>query len=226
MSDSVPRGCYGWVRGIERPSKVGVASTNVDHGGGFVIAADLDDLLTALIAGGRDPAAPTAYGAAHRSPTPNWFVWRSRILLDCPSERRFPALCDDTPGTCFRTCPSSPATTAHARAGCRSCGSQRGRLRLAVVVRQRQVAGLHAGALRGVARDRQALGLCRSARLRLEASHSRYFWGFRLHAARQRRDARSRSSSPGQRPERGRRRDARTRRPRGLHRDRRQGLCR
>ena len=101
------------------------------------------------------------------------------------------------------------------------------RVLLAVVVRQRALAGLHPGAVRPIARDGRAIGVRRLRRLWLVRSHSRYFWGFRLYLLCAPMGCRSPSSSPpptcpsATSPPR-----CSPRRSSRLHRDRRQGLRR
>src|SRR3954468_9242945 len=75
---------------MTRVSKVGVASANVDQGGGCV-TADLDTLLIALYVFA-DDLLPTRHGPGRRpriTDAERTCLAVAQVLLDCPSERRF-----------------------------------------------------------------------------------------------------------------------------------------
>ncbi len=93
----------------------------------------------------------------------------AQVFLDCPSERRFLRFARQRLGHLFPYLPGQPAYNRRLRklapaicAGDRPLGAQ-----LAVVRRPAQAAGLHAGAVRRLARDGQALRAGRLCRLRL-----------------------------------------------------------
>jgi hypothetical protein len=174
----------GSVRGeIERPSKVGVANTNVDHGGGRVIA-DLDDLLTALYVLA-DEILPRRPRARRRPPITDAelvCLAVAQVLLDCASERRFLRFARRRLGHLFPYLPKQPGYNKRVRALApqialvlgvlaRSSPSFCDNLRLLdstpvpcaasrETVKRSDFAGY------------ASYGYCRS--------HSRYFWGFRL----------------------------------------------
>jgi hypothetical protein len=165
-------------------SKVGVAIANVDHGGGHV-TADLDTLLTALYVLADDllPRRPRARRHPRITDAELVCLAVAQILLDCPSERRFLRFAMVRLGHLFPYLPKQPGYNKRMRAlapqivralniiamsspsWCDNvrlldstpvpCGASRETVK-------RSAFGGHAG-----------YGYC--------ASHSRYFWGFRLY---------------------------------------------
>jgi len=165
-------------------SKVGVAIANVDHGGGHV-TADLDTLLTALYVLADDllPRRPRARRRPKITDAELVCLAVAQILLDCPSERRFLRFAICRLSHLFPYLPKQPGYNKRMRA----LAPQIVRLLNAVAFRSPSWCdGLRlldstpvpCGASREtVKRSRfaghAAYGYC--------ASHSRYFWGFRLY---------------------------------------------
>lgn len=165
-------------------SKVGVAIANVDHGGGRV-TADLDTLLIGLYVLSDEilPRRPRARRCPQITDAELVCLAVAQILLDIPSERRFLRFAMCRLGHLFPYLPKQPGYNKRMRAlapqiirllntiafaspswcdGIRlldstpvPCGNSR------ETVKRSEFAG-HA-----------AYGYC--------ASHSRYFWGFRLY---------------------------------------------
>jgi hypothetical protein len=165
-------------------SKAGVAIANVDHGGGRV-TADLDTLLTALYVLADDllPRRPRARRHPKITDAELVCLAVAQIMLDCPSERRFLRFATVRLGHLFPYLPKQPGYNKRMRAlapqivrtlnivamaspsWCDNvrlldstpvpCAASR------ETVKRSEFAG-HAG-----------YGYC--------ASHSRYFWGFRLY---------------------------------------------
>src|SRR4051794_18257148 len=182
MTDSESGG--GSERGdITRVSKVGVASANVDHGGGRV-TADLDTLLIALYVFA-DDLLPARQGPGRRPRITDAeliCLAVAQVLLDCPSERRFLRFARRRLGHLFPYLPKQPGFNkrvralapqiAHVLSSLARCSpSWCDNLRLLdstpvpcaasrETVKRSQFAGS------------AAYGYCRS--------HSRYFWGYRL----------------------------------------------
>ena len=197
------------------------------------MTADLDTLLTALYVLADDllPRRPRARRRPQITDAELVCLAVAQILLDVPERAALPALRDGAGSdTCSPTCPSSRATTS----GCGRWRRRSCRLLNAIAfaspswcdnLRLLDSTPVPCGASRETVKRSEfagyaAYGYC--------ASHSRYFWGFRLYLlCASRRDADRVRAGAGQRPRaRGRRRDARPRRARRLHRDRRQGLRR
>jgi Transposase DDE domain len=174
----------GSVRGeIERPSKVGVAYTNVDHGGGRVIA-DLDDLLTALYVLA-DEILPRRPRARRRPPITDAelvCLAVAQVLLDCPSERRFLRFARRRLGHLFPYLPKQPGYNKRVRA-------LAGQIALVLGVLARSSPSwcdnlrlldstpVACAASRETVKRSDFVGYASYGYCR---SHSRYFWGFRL----------------------------------------------
>jgi hypothetical protein len=174
----------GSVRGeIERPSKVGVANTNVDDGGGRVIA-DLDDLLTALyvLADEILPRRPRARRRPRITDAELVCLAVAQVLLDCPSERRFLRFARARLGHLFPYLPKQPGYNKRVRALAEQIA-----LMLGVLARSSPswcdnlrlldstpvpCAASRETVKRSDFAGYASYGYCRS--------HSRYFWGFRL----------------------------------------------
>ena len=190
--------------------------------------ADLDDLLAAHTCWRTRSCADRVHGTAHQITDAELVCLAvAQILLDCPkSERRF-LRCAIASGTCSRTCPSSPATTAHARVGAADRAARHRPVAFASPswcdnVRLPDCTPVPCAASRETVKrsdfaGHAAYGWC--------ASHSRYFWGFRLYLLCAS-DGMPIALAPANAPEREVAARCSARRPRGLHRDRRQGLCR
>lgn len=169
---------------MERPSKVGVANTNVDHGGGRVIA-DLDDLLTALyvLADEFLPRRPRARRRPKVTDAELVCLAVAQILLDCPSERRFLRFALTRLGHLFPYLPKQPGYNKRMR----RLAPQIVRLLNLVAfsspswcdnLRLLDSTPVPCAASRETVKRSDfagyaAYGYC--------ASHSRYFWGFRLY---------------------------------------------
>jgi Transposase DDE domain len=165
-------------------SKVGVAYANVDHGGGRV-TADLDTLLTALyvLADEFLPRRPRARRRPQITDAELVCLAVAQILLDCPSERRFLRFAMVRLSHLFPYLPKQPGYNKRMRA----LAPQIVRLLNAVAfsspswcdnVRLLDSTPVPCGASRETVKRSQfagyaAYGWC--------ASHSRYFWGFRLY---------------------------------------------
>jgi Transposase DDE domain len=165
-------------------SKVGVAIANVDHGGGRV-TADLDTLLTALYVLADDllPRRPRARRRPQITDAELVCLAVAQILLDCPSERRFLRFAMCRLGRLFPYLPKQPGYNKRMRA----LAPQIVCLLNAIVfsspswcdnIRLLDSTPVPCGASReSVGRSdfagHAAYGYC--------ASHSRYFWGFRLY---------------------------------------------
>jgi hypothetical protein len=173
------------VRGdIERPSKVGVADINVDHGGGRVIA-DLDDLLTALyvLADEILPRRPRARRRPRISDAELVCLAVAQILLDIPSERRFLRFAMTRLGHLFPYLPKQPGYNKRMRRLAPQIVSVLNAVAFASPswcdnVRLLDSTPVPVGASRETVKrsdfaGHAAYGYC--------ASHSRYFWGFRLY---------------------------------------------
>jgi hypothetical protein len=170
-------------RGEERPSKVGVANTNVDDGGGRVIA-DLDDLLTALyvLADEILPRRPRARRRPRITDAELVCLAVAQVLLDCPSERRFLRFARARLGHLFPYLPKQPGYNKRVRALAEQIA-----LMLGVLARSSPswcdnlrlldstpvpCAASRETVKRSDFAGYASYGYCRS--------HSRYFWGFRL----------------------------------------------
>lgn len=165
-------------------SKVGVAQANVDHGGGRV-TADLDTLLTALYVLADDllPRRPGARRRPQITDAELVCLAVAQILLDCPSERRFLRLARTRLGHLFPYLPQQPGFNKRLRA----LAPQIVRLLNTIAfaspswcdqVRLLDSTPVACGASRETVKrsdfaGHAAYGYC--------ASHSRYFWGFRLY---------------------------------------------
>jgi len=165
-------------------SKVGVANANVDHGGGRV-TADLDTLLTALYVLADDllPRRPRARRHPKITDAELVCLAVAQIMLDCPSERRFLRFARTRLGHLFPYLPKQPGYNKRMRA----LAPQIVRLLNVIAfcspswcdnVRLLDSTPVPCGASRETVRRSQfaghaAYGYC--------ASHSRYFWGFRLY---------------------------------------------
>jgi Transposase DDE domain len=165
-------------------SKVGVAIINVDHGGGRV-TADLDTLLIALyvLADEVLPRRPRARRRPQITDAELVCLAVAQILLDCPSERRFLRLAITRLGHLFPYLPKQPGYNKRMRA----LAPQIVRLLNAIAfaspswcdrIRLLDSTPVPVGASRETVQRSEfaghaAYGYC--------ASHSRYFWGFRLY---------------------------------------------
>jgi hypothetical protein len=165
-------------------SKVGVAIANVDHGGGRV-TADLDTLLTALYVLADDflPRRPRARRRPRITDAELVCLAVAQILLDIPSERRFLRFAICRLGHLFPYLPKQPGYNKRMRA----LAPQIVRLLNAIAfsspswcenVRLLDSTPVPCGTSRETVKrsdfaGHAAYGYC--------ASHSRYFWGFRLY---------------------------------------------
>ena len=165
-------------------SKVGVAFANVDHGGGRV-TADLDTLLIALyvLADGILPRRPRARRNPRITDAELVCLAVAQILLDCPSERRFLRFAIVRLSHLFPYLPKQPGYNKRMRA----LAPQIVRLLNAIAfsspswcdkIRLLDSTPVPCGASRETVKrsdfaGQAAYGYC--------ASHSRYFWGFRLY---------------------------------------------
>jgi hypothetical protein len=165
-------------------SKVGVAIANVDHGGGRV-TADLDTLLTALYVLADDllPRRPRARRNPKITDTELVCLAVAQILLDCPSERRFLRFAMCRLGHLFPYLPKQPGYNKRMRA----LAPQIVRLLNAIAfrspswcdnVRLLDSTPVPVGASRETVKRSEFAG---HAGYGYCASHSRYFWGFRLY---------------------------------------------
>jgi len=151
-----------------RVPKVGVAIANVDYGGGRV-TADLDTLVTAsCVLADFLPRRRCARRRPQITDAELVCLAVAQILLDCPSEQHSCAWRWSACRTSLPTCPSSPL---HKRM--RALAPQIVRLLNLIAFSSPswcdkiRLLGLHASAVRRLARDRQALDLRRPRRLRL-----------------------------------------------------------
>jgi Transposase DDE domain len=165
-------------------SKVGVAIANVDHGGGRV-TADLDTLLTALYVLADDllPRRPRARRRPKITDAELVCLAVAQILLDCPSERRFLRFAMCRLSHLFAYLPKQPGYNKRMRA----LAPQIVRLLNAIAfsspswcdgVRLLDSTPVPCGASRETVKRSQFAG---HASYGYCASHSRYFWGFRLY---------------------------------------------
>jgi DDE family transposase len=165
-------------------SKVGVAIANVDHGGGRV-TADLDTLLTALYVLADDllPRRPRARRNPKITDAELVCLAVAQILLDCPSERRFLRFAMCRLGHLFPYLPKQPGYNKRMRA----LAPQIVRLLNAIAfrspswcdnVRLLDSTPVPVGASRETVKRSEFAG---HAGYGYCASHSRYFWGFRLY---------------------------------------------
>ena len=165
-------------------SKIGVANTNVDHGDGLV-TADLDTLLTALyvLADEILPRRPRARRRPRITDAELVCLAVAQILLDIPSERRFLRFAMCRLGHLFPYLPKQPGYNKRMRA----LAPQTVRLLNTIAfaspswcdgIRLLDSTPVPCGASRETVKrsdfaGHAAYGYC--------ASHSRYFWGFRLY---------------------------------------------
>ncbi len=165
-------------------SKVGVAFANVDHGGGRV-TADLDTLLTALyvLADEILPRRPRARRRPQITDAELVCLAVAQILLDCPSERRFLRFAMTRLGHLFPYLPKQPGYNKRMRA----LAPQIVRVLTTIArlspswcdnLRLLDSTPVPCSASRETVRRSEfagyaAYGYC--------ASHSRFFWGFRLY---------------------------------------------
>lgn len=165
-------------------SKADVAIANVDHGGGRV-TADLDTLLTALYVLADDllPRRPRARRRPKITDPELICLAVAQILLDIPSERRFLRFAICRLGHLFPYLPKQPGYNKRMRA----LAPQIVRLLNEIAfrspswgdnVRLLDSTPVPCGASRETVERSEfaghaAYGYC--------ASHSRYFWGFRLY---------------------------------------------
>jgi hypothetical protein len=165
-------------------SKVGVAIANVDHGGGLV-TADLDTLLIALyvLADELLPRRPRARRNPQITDSELVCLAVAQMLLDIPSERRFLRFAMTRLGHLFPYLPKQPGYNKRMRA----LAPQIVRLLSAIAfsspswcdnLRLLDSTPVPVGASRETVKRSQfaghaAYGYC--------ASHSRFFWGFRLY---------------------------------------------
>lgn len=165
-------------------SKAGVANANVDHGGGLV-TADLDTLLIALYVLADDllPRRPRARRNPKITDAELACLAVAQMLLDIPSERRFLRFARGRLGHLFPYLPKQPGYNKRMRA----LAPQIVRLLNAIAfaspswcdsLRLLDSTPVPAGASREAVKRSEfaghaAYGYC--------ASHSRFFWGFRLY---------------------------------------------
>jgi Transposase DDE domain len=165
-------------------SKVGVADANVDHGGGRV-TADLDTLLIPLyvFADGFLPRRPRARRRPQITDAELLCLAVAQILLDIPSERHFLRFAMTRLGHLFPYLPRQPGYNKRMRA----LAPQIVRLLNLIAfsspswydrIRLLDSTPVPVGASRETVKrsafaGHAAYGYC--------ASHSRYFWGFRLY---------------------------------------------
>lgn len=165
-------------------SKVGVAYANVDHGGGRV-TADLDTLLIGLYVLA-DEILPRRPRARRRPPITDAelvCLAVAQILLDIPSERRFLRLAMCRLGHLFPYLPKQPGYNKRMR----TLAPQIVRLLNAIAylspswcdgIRLLDSTPVPVGASRETVKRSEFAG---HASYGYCASHSRYFWGFRLY---------------------------------------------
>ncbi len=169
---------------VEGASKVGVAIANVDHGGGLV-TADLDTLLTALYVFADEllPRRPRARRNPRITDSELACLAVAQVLLDIPSERRFLRFANAHLSHLFPYLPKQPGYNKRMRA----LAPQIVRLLNAIAfaspswcdsIRLLDSTPVPVGASRETVKRSEfaghaAYGYC--------ASHSRYFWGFRLY---------------------------------------------
>jgi hypothetical protein len=165
-------------------SKIGVANANVDHGDGLV-TADLDTLLTGLyvLADEILPRRPRARRRPQITDAELVCLAVAQILLDIPSERRFLRFAMGRLGHLFPYLPKQPGYNKRMRA----LAPQIVRLLNTIAfaspswcdaIRLLDSTPVPCGASRETVKRSDfagyaAYGYC--------ASHSRYFWGFRLY---------------------------------------------
>jgi len=165
-------------------SKVGVAIANVDHGGGRV-TADLDTLLIALYVLADDllPRRPRARRNPKITDAELVCLAVAQILLDIPSERRFLRFAMCRLGHLFPYLPKQPGYSKRMRV----LAPQIVRLLNAIAfcspswcdnVRLLDSTPVPVGASRETVKRSEFAG---HAGYGYCASHSRYFWGFRLY---------------------------------------------
>jgi len=168
---------------MRRVSKVGVAIANVDHGGR--VTADLDTLLIALyvLADGILPRRPRARRRPQITDAELVCLAVAQILLGCPSERHFLRFAMTRLGHLFPYLPKQPGYNKRMRA----LAPQIVRLLNVIAfsspswcdrIRLLDSTPVPCGASRETVKrsgfaGHAAYGYC--------ASHSRYFWGFRLY---------------------------------------------
>ena len=164
-------------------SKIGVAEVNVDHGGR--VTADLDTLLTALYVFADEilPRRPRARRRPQITDAELVCLAVAQMLLDIPSERRFLRFAMTRLGHLFPYLPKQPGYNKRMRA----LAPQIVRVLNAVAfaspswydkLRLLDSTPVPCGASRETVKrsafaGHAAYGYC--------ASHSRYFWGFRLY---------------------------------------------
>jgi hypothetical protein len=165
-------------------SKVGVAEANVDHGGGR-LTADLDTLLIALyvLADELLPRRPRARRRPRITDAELVCLAVAQILLDCPSERRFLRFAISRLGHLFPYLPKQPGYNKRMRALAPQIVTLLNAIVFASPSRYDKIRLLDStpvpcGASRETVKrsnfaGHAAYGWC--------ASHSRYFWGFRLY---------------------------------------------
>jgi DDE family transposase len=165
-------------------SKVGVANANVDHGGGRV-TADLDTLLTALyvLADEFLPRRPRARRRPKITDAELVCLAVAQILLDCPSERRFLRFAMVRLSHLFPYLPKQPGYNKRMRA----LAPQIVRLLNLIAfqspswcdnIRLLDSTPVPVGASRETVKRSEFAGHAADGYC---ASHSRYFWGFRLY---------------------------------------------
>src|SRR3954449_11882715 len=183
MTDSESGG--GSERGdITRVSKIGVASANVDHGGGHV-TADLDTLLIALYVFA-DDLLPARHGPGRRPRITDAeliCLAVAQVLLDCPSERRFLRFARRRLAHLFPYLPQQPGYNKRMRALAPQIVRLLNHLAFASPswcdnIRLLDSTPVPCGASRETVKRSDFAG---HAGYGYCASHSRYFWGFRLY---------------------------------------------
>jgi Transposase DDE domain len=165
-------------------SKVGVAYANVDHGGGRV-TADLDTLLTALYVLADDflPRRPRARRHPRITDAELVCLAVAQILLDIPSERRFLRFAMTRLGHLFPYLPKQPGYNKRMRALAPQIVKLLNLVAFASPswcdnVRLLDSTPVPVGASRETVKRSDFAGY---AGYGYCASHSRYFWGFRLY---------------------------------------------
>jgi hypothetical protein len=165
-------------------SKVGVAIANADHGGGRV-TADLDTLLIALyvLADEILPRRPRARRRPKITDAELVCLAVAQILLDIPSERRFLRFAICRLGQLFPYLPKQPGYNKRMRA----LAPQTVRLLNTIAylspswcdgIRLLDSTPVPCGSSRETVKRSEFAG---HATYGYCASHSRYFWGFRLY---------------------------------------------
>jgi hypothetical protein len=165
-------------------SKIGVAVINVDHGGGRV-TADLDTLLIALYVFADEilPRRPRARRRPQITDAELVCLAVAQILLDIPSERRFLRFAMTRLGHLFPYLPKQPGYNKRMR----TLAPQIVRVLNAVAfaspswhdpVRLLDSTPVPCGSSRETVKRSEFAG---HASYGYCASHSRYFWGFRLY---------------------------------------------